>query len=212
VGLAERFAAQLAWPRGGAGRWLGRVMDIANAGVVRQAVDLLAPRDGEVILDAGCGTGAALAEVGRRARCAAFGVDRSEAMIAAAARRLGDAAKLEVGSLEAPWPATARADGVLLLNVLYFCGADATMVRALHTRLRPGGRLVAYVTDRQTMERWPFAHSGIHRLFDAPGLVQVLVEGGFAPARVTVHELPVAGSARGLFAVARREAANVGGP
>jgi len=204
MALARRFAAQLAQPRGLAGRWLGRAMDLANARATRRAVELLQPHDGEVILDAGCGTGAALAEVRRHARCAVFGVDRSEAMIAAASRRLGCTAKLEVGSLEAAWPATARADGVLLLNVLYFAGADGAMVRALHDRLRPGGRLVVYVTHRATMERWPFARSGLHRLFDAGELAQALVDGGFARARVKVHEEPVGGRARGLFGIAQR--------
>lgn len=204
MSLAQRLAAQLAEPRGWAGRWLGRAMEVANAQVNRRAVDLLQPRDGEVILDAGCGTGAALAEVCRRARCAAFGVDRSAAMIAAATRRLGCAAKLEVGCLEAGWPATARADGILLLNVLYFVGPGATMVRTLHDRLRPGGRLVVYVTHRETMQRWAFARAGLHRMFDAPELVQVLADGGFATSRIAVHDTRVAGKVRGLFAVAQR--------
>lgn len=203
MGLSQRFAAQLAQPRGWTGRWLGSAMDLANARVNRRAVDLLQPRDGEVILDAGCGTGAALAEVCRRARCAAFGVDRSEAMIASASRRLGPGVKLEVNSLEAAWPAAARADGVLLLNVLYFAGPDAAMIRALHDRLRPGGRLVAYVTHRATMERWRFARAGIHRMFDADQLEDALVEGGFARSRVEVHEESVGGLARGLFGIAR---------
>lgn len=204
MGLVSRFASQLALPRGRAGKWLGHAMDLANARVTSRAVDLLGPQDGELILDAGCGTGAALAEVFRRAPCSVVGVDRSDAMIAAACRRLGHEAALQVGTVEGLESEAGQIDGVLLLNVLYFCGADAGMVRAVHRRLKPGGRLVAYVTHRATMERWAFARAGFHRLFDQDELAELLVEGGFAPSRITVHEEPVAQFARGLFAVAHR--------
>lgn len=198
------LASQLASPRGWTGNWVGRAMDLANARVNARAIDLLRPQDGDLILDAGCGTGAALAEVFRRASCNAVGIDRSGTMIAAASRRLGEKAALQVGALEALDWASDRADGALLLNVLYFCGPDAAMVRAMHRCLKPGGRLIVYVTHRATMERWAFAAAGYHRLFDECELAQLLVEGGFAPSSVHVHEEPVTRFVRGIFGVARR--------
>ncbi len=177
-------------------------MDLANARVTRTAVDLLAPRQGEHVLDAGCGTGAALAEVRRRAPCVLAGIDRSATMIAAARRRLGPEPWLRTVAVEASPPFVCPFDGVLLLNVLYFSGHDAAMVQALHRQLKPGGRLVAYVTHRETMERWAFARAGLHRLFDECDLAQVLIDGGFAPSRVAVQERPVTSTVRGLFAVA----------
>jgi ubiquinone/menaquinone biosynthesis C-methylase UbiE len=205
VALARRFAGQLALPRGRAGKWLGTAMDMANASVTRRAVELLGPQPGESVLDAGCGTGSALAEVRRRTpACDLIGIDRSETMIDAARKRLGENASLRTGAVEELAPDISGLDGALLLNVLYFCGADAAMVRAVHRRLKPGGRLVAYVTDRATMERWAFARSGLHRLFDRHELPALLVAGGFARAQITVHEERVAHFARGLFAVAYR--------
>jgi len=204
MGLASRLAGQLAAPSGRAGRWLGRAMDLANAKVNARAIDLLRPQKGERILDAGCGTGAALAEVLRRAPCTAMGVDRSETMIDAACRRLGTEAALQVGALEMLGTGAARVDGALLLNVLYFCGPDAAMVRAVHRHLKPGGRVVVYVTHRATMERWAFARAGHHRLFDERELAQLLAAGGFAPSSIAVHEERVARFVRGLFGVARR--------
>ena len=178
-------------------------MDLANARVTRRAIDLLAPRPGELILDGGCGTGAALGEMLQRAPCRVIGLDRSDEMIATARDKLGTQASLRVGTVEdlADGP---ELDGALLLNVLYFCDADAAMVRAVHRRLKPGGRLVAYVTHRATMERWAFARSGFHRLFDGDELARLLAAGGFAPAQIQVHEEPVAHFVRGLFAVAHR--------
>ncbi len=202
--LGRRFAAQLAQPRGRAGAWLGRAMDLANARVNRRAVDILAPQPGERILDAGCGTGAALGEVRRRVRCSLVGIDRSPTMIAAARERLGADAELHVGPIERRAFGAGQANGALLLNVLYFCAPDAGMVRAVHDRLLPGGRLVVYVTDRATMERWAFVHAGYHRLFGVDELAQVLADGGFASSQIEVHDERVVGFARGLFGVAYR--------
>jgi len=204
IDLARRFAGQLADPRGRAGVWIGRAMDLANGAVTRRAVDLLDPQPDERILDAGCGTGAALAEVRRRQQCRLVGIDRSDVMIAAARDRLGSDSEFCVGPIQQMTGDLAPVDGVLLLNVLYFCAPNASMVRAVYDRLRPGGRLVAYVTHRATMERWAFVREGYHRLFNGPGLAQVLADGGFAPSRISVHDEPVNRFVRGLFGVAIR--------
>ena len=168
------------------------------------ATDLLAPQDGEAILDAGCGTGAALAEVLSRADCRATGIDLSDTMAAAARRRLGSRARiLRSGIEDLPFPDESF-DAVLALNVLYFCDHEGRMLRALRRVLRPGGRLVAYVTHRRTMENWPFTRNGIHRLFDETELIEALADAGFARSRISVHEKAITRSVRGLFACAER--------
>lgn len=203
--LSGRFAAQLAHPRGLGGRLLGRAMDLANAGPMRSAVEALDPKTGERILDAGCGTGAALERLRARADCKVYGIDRSEAMVAAARRRLGAGATLAWGDIESLSQHSWRPfDAVLALNVLYFADQGGAMVAALRESLRHGGRLVAYVTHRHAMERWRFAHSGLHRLYDVSGLEDALVEGGFARASISVKDLAVAPGIRGLVARAER--------
>ena len=204
MSLSQRVAAQLAHPRGLSGRLLGRVMDLANDRPVRLAVAALAPRAGERILDAGCGTGAALAAVRAEAPCSLCGVDRAAAMVAAARRRLGDAADIavqDIAGLPGEWPPF---DGVLALNVLYFADPAGSLVAALHRSLRSGGRLVAYVTHRESMKRWGFARAGLHRLYYAAELEAVLVQGGFARALISIKEHTVAPKIRGLIAHAER--------
>ena len=204
MGLARRFAEQLAHPQGAGGRLLGSAMDIANRKPTRLAVDLLDPHDGERILDAGCGTGAALSEVLRRARCTATGIDPSDTMLASARRRLGSGVELMRGRLqELPLPGETF-DAALLLNVLYFCDSEGRMGANLRRVLKPGGRLVAYVTHRDTMKAWPFAHEGLHRLFDAKELTDALAHGGFARKRICVHEMAITRSVRGLLAYAEK--------
>lgn len=178
-------------------------MDLANRAPTRWAIDVLAPRDGECILDAGCGTGAALAQVRARADARLCGIDPSADMIAVARKRHGDAVELIVADTAAMPCAPGGFDAVLALNVLYFCDPENRMVADLLRVLRPGGRLVCYVTARSTMQSWPFVRAGLHRLFDAQGLVGALVGGGFDRDRITVHTRPVARGVTGLLAVAQ---------
>ncbi|MXO58390.1 methyltransferase [Altererythrobacter salegens] len=201
--LAVRLAGQLARPRGLPGTLLGRAMDLANRRCTALAIDLLDPQDGERLLDAGCGTGAALAAVLRRADCLCTGIDPSPAMIAAARRRLGKRVALAPVRIEDLPPSVGPFDAILALNVLYFADDTGAMVRALRRALAPGGRLVGYATHRETMERWSFARAGLHRLFDAPSLISLLEQGGFASSAISVQECAVGPGVRGLLVCAR---------
>lgn len=205
MGLARRFAEQLAHPRGLAGRLLGNAMDVANRRPTRLALDLLDARAGEHILDAGCGTGAALDALCDLAEVHAWGIDPSVTMIAQARTRLGDRARLERCAIEEMHFNDGVFDAVLALNVLYFASRDGSTVRQIHRVLRPGGRLVAYVTRRESMESWPFAREGVHRLFDADELVEELVAGGFAKGQISVREHAITSSVDGLLACATKE-------
>lgn len=202
--LARRLARQLAHPDGITGRLLGNAMDIVNRQPVRLAVDMLVPLAGETILDAGCGTGSAVADMLGRAPCQVTGVDASETMLRAARRRLGRRAAFANARLEELPFAPASFDAVLALNVLYFNDAGNGMLRSLHRVLRPGGRLVAYVTHRDSMMAWPFAREGLHRLYDAAALREALVDSGFVCPRDDVHEVALTRSVTGLFVHAKR--------
>jgi len=202
--FSRRLAEQLARPSGRAGRLLGRAMDVANRRPLRLAVDLLAPRAGERILDAGCGTGAAMAQMLERAPCRPTGVDVSPEMLGVARRRLGTSADYFLGAIATISASAAPYDAILALNVLYFDDADASMVRALHRLLRPGGRLVGYVTDRATMDGWAFAGAGLHRLYDRHALAEAMCNGGFAPDAVRVQEVRITASVQGLLVHAER--------
>lgn len=202
--IARRLAQQLAQPSGLSGRLLGNAMDVVNRKPLQLAVDLLAPADGEDVLDAGCGTGAAMIEMRARAACRITGVDRSETMVAAARRRLDPAMRALCSGIEELPAETASFDAALALNVLYFEGSDHGMLRAFHRVLRPGGRLVAYVTHRESMADWAFAREGLHRLFDDGQLRAAFVDAGFAPGHVEVHEVWITRSIRGLLARAWR--------
>ena len=204
MSLSRRIAEQLARPDGLAGQIIGNVMDVANRKPTRLAVDLLAPRPAEHILDAGCGTGAAIAELLRRAPCRVTGVDPSRTMVHSAQtmlQRKGLRGKAEVHRcrIEDMSFADGSFDAALALNVLYFCDAEGRMLSRLARTLKPGGRVVAYVTHKDAMENWPFAKEGFHRLFDPDSLKGIFLTAGFAPERIAVHEKPVTRSIMGLL-------------
>jgi ubiquinone/menaquinone biosynthesis C-methylase UbiE len=204
MGLARRFAEQLAHPRGFAGRLLGNAMDVANRRPTRLALDLLDARDGERILDAGCGTGAALDLLLDTAAVEAWGIDPSPTMIAQAQTRLGNRARFEQCAIEDMRFGDGSFDAVLALNVLYFAKLDGSTLQQMHRVLRPGGRLVAYVTRRESMASWPFARQGVHRLFETDELVDELAAGGFARTRISVQEHAITSSVDGLLACAAK--------
>lgn len=204
MALSRRLAQQLACPTGTVGRLLGNAMDLANRRPLRLAVDILAPAAGEEILDAGCGTGAAMAAMLERAPCRITGVDASATMVAVARQRLGPGVACVNSTLEALPFAPASFDAALALNVLYFNDDENGMPSALHRMLRPGGRLVVYVTHQDSMAGWPFAREGLHRLYDAGTLRGALLAAGFACERNDVHEIAITRSVKGLFARAWR--------
>jgi len=207
--LAKRLAQQLARPHGIAGKLLGAAMDVVNRRPLELAVNLLDPQDGECVLDAGCGTGAAMAAMLRRAACSMTGADASATMLGAARHRLGDRADYALSRLEDLPFAPGTFHAVLALNVLYFDGAGQPMLRELHRLLRPGGRLVAYVTDKASMAGWAFARQGLHRLYDADELTEAFAVAGFAQDAIEVQDVPISRGVTGLLAKATRTADRV---
>jgi trans-aconitate methyltransferase len=198
--LSHRLAQQLARPHGVVGHWLGRAMDIANRKPTRLALDALNAQPGEAIVDAGCGTGAALAALrDRTPGLSLAGFDPSSAMIMAAQRRLGDWAILEKATTSDQPFASSRFDAVLALNMLYFCDVEGQMLRDLKAMLKPGGRLIAYVTDGASMQDWRLVGAGLHHLWTAASLREALEMAGFAPAGISVHQEVIARRVNGLI-------------
>lgn len=205
--VAHALGRQLAHPQGLAARLVGPAMTLANRAPIRLATDALGARPYERVLDAGCGTGDAirlLAEAG----AIVTGVDRSIAMLDQAARRNRSAVARGQVSLhradfaELPFD-DASFDGVLAANVAYFWAEAHAIVAELRRVLRPGGRLVIYVTDADTMRGWAFAGPETHRHWDRDGLSTALAAGGFATGAIDVRAVRLAFGAQGLIARAR---------
>jgi len=127
-------------------RLYDRFVEPMNAPLRQAARRLLPPEAGSVVLDVGCGTGAALAEY-RESGCTVIGVDPSPAMIEQARTRLGPDADLRlVGGTRIPVD-DASVDLVLISLVLHSVTRDEAtgILREAARVLSPRGHVL--VTD-----------------------------------------------------------------
>jgi SAM-dependent methyltransferase len=204
------IGAQLRKPSGLGGRIAGGVMAFANAKPNALAIASLGLRDGESLLELGCGAGHALHALLRSATTSqAIGLDWSEVMLAGAADR--NRVAIETGRLAlirgdfAALPFRVEStDAILAVNVVYFMGSAAA-VREAHRVLRPGGRIVLYASDRSAMRSWPFAGPATHRLFDRDELAALLLEAEFAADSIRIDIVDAGFGVKGLLAKAHKK-------
>jgi ubiquinone/menaquinone biosynthesis C-methylase UbiE len=205
----QGIGAQLRNPSGLRGRLAGTAMARANAKPNRLALAALGLRDGETLLELGCGSGRALYESLRSSRLAqAIGLDWSETMLAQASRRNRRALQagrcVLVRAAFAHLPVAGEiADAVLAVNVVYFMNSS-TAVREARRVLRPDGRIVIYATDRSAMRHWPFAGRHTHRLYNANRLTALLVDAGFSADRIRIESVNAGFGVAGLLAIAHK--------
>jgi SAM-dependent methyltransferase len=205
----QGIGAQLRNPSGLWGRTAGSVMALANAKPNTLAIAALRVREGESVLELGCGPGRALHGLLRLPLVRVIGLDWSEPMLAQASRR--NRLSLQSGRLVlvrgdfAALPFIDElADAVLAVNVVYFMG-DSAAVREARRMLRPGGRMVFYATDRSAMRHWPVASRHTHRLFDRNRLTALLIDAGFESNCIRVQNVDAGFGVKGLLAVAQKE-------
>jgi ubiquinone/menaquinone biosynthesis C-methylase UbiE len=182
----------------------------------RLAIDALDPRPGETVLELGFGPGWGLRTIAARARGAlVYGVDQSARMLEQA-KRMNEVAVsrgrmvLVQGAFSPlPW-IDEMFHRILLVNVVYFFNSDGQDISEVFRVLRSGGRLVIYVTSRETMEKWPFAGPDTHRTFDACDLSNLLEDAGFRRSHITITHAELALGVKGLIAVAEKSGHSIG--
>jgi ubiquinone/menaquinone biosynthesis C-methylase UbiE len=138
------------------GRQLEALYQIRDAVTRREtARAALAVRQGERVLDVGCGPGFfcvdLLEDVGENGWVT--GLDASPQMLALAARRCGERANVELQEADAtalPVP-DASFDAALCVQVLEYVSDYPTALAELHRALRPGGRALVWDTDWATV-------------------------------------------------------------
>lgn len=209
-GLWHGIGRQLACPSGPLGRLAGRLMGHVNRKPYGLALEALSPQPTDTVLEIGFGPGEGLAALIRQvAHGRVFGLDGSLPMLRSAARRNRVAVTtghltLATGDFRRlPWE-DGTFDAVLAVNVAYFFDGEGQAVGEIARVLRPGGRVVLYVTDRETMRHWPFAGADTHTTYDATDLRALLQRGGFAPDAIEVRAVALPLAVKGLIAMATR--------
>lgn len=121
----------------------------------RESYDLLAATPGSSILEVGCGLGDDAAALARRVAPggSVVAVDGSEAMVEAARQRHGTVAGLSFDIADATRlpHGDGSFDGCRIDRVLQHIADPAAAIREMVRVLRPGGRLVAFDNDWETL-------------------------------------------------------------
>jgi ubiquinone/menaquinone biosynthesis C-methylase UbiE len=206
----ERIGAQLKSPNGQLGRLAGAAMAVINREPNSRSVAALDIGPEDTILELGCGPGMALNQMaGAATRGLVVGLDSSPDMLVLAARRnratmRAGRTRLVLGRFDALPLHSESVDKVLAVNVAYFFRDNADELREVHRVLRPGGRVVVYATDRESMAGWKFAGPETHRLVDTNGLRTAFRLAGFEAGHVTIHKIVMSFNIHGLIAVGEK--------
>jgi SAM-dependent methyltransferase len=193
-------------------------MDLQLQGLGRAALDALAPRPGERVLDIGCGAGATTLELAERVgdRGDVLGVDVSEALLALARDRAAAArarwARFAAADAQVHAFETGRDAAFSRFGVMFFADPQAAFTN-LARALRSGGRL-AFVCWRRPDENPVMTEplmaavaAGLPApppvLADAPGpfafadrdrVAAILAAAGFERVAIAAHDAPIGGS------------------
>jgi ubiquinone/menaquinone biosynthesis C-methylase UbiE len=145
----EFIARQSRRPSGVLGWIIGHIMSFETAATNDKALALLELKEGERVLDVGCGHGRTVERAAGMVGDDGLvvGMDASEEMLRMATRRcqrLIDAGRVRLtlgDSASTPYPDESF-DKVVTVHTLYFWDDPRRHLHELHRVLRPGGRLV----------------------------------------------------------------------
>ena len=173
--MFTRFLArQFARPSGPLGRlWIAPWLDRISRAMNTLALDQLAVKPGDRILEIGFGGGALLLEILAATDAEVYAADISAVAVSRARRRFrGDLHRLhlfQVSAEQIPLP-DAAVDKAVSVNSLYFWpdldGALGELARAI----RPGGTLILCFEPPEELRKWP-GHVHGFRAYSADDLL-----------------------------------------
>ena len=155
---------------------LGKLRERERAAVM----ELLEPRAGDHILDAGCGTGFDAVPLMERG-CLVDGVDISPRMVDSARERGVDAVVADLHDFDLG----RRYDKVLCAGPLEFCESIGRVIERLAAHTAPGGRVVLFFPTPSPLgfvyRAWHRTHGLKIRLYGVAQMSELLRAAGLEP-------------------------------
>lgn len=201
----EWIARQSRRPSGWLGEIVARVMAYETDAVNRAAVEHLAIRPRETVLEVGCGHGRTLARLADSHASFVAGIDPSDVMVGLARNRMRraiEAGRAEVAlapSVAIPHP-DGRFDAAIAVHVVYFWSEPLADLREIRRVLRPGGRLILGYRPRDE-EALAALPATVYALRSVEEIEALLDEAGFVRIRSSERAI---GKARCAFTEAAR--------
>lgn len=201
---------QLKHPHGLMGRIVGHAMCVVNKAPNRQAVKALNIRPDDRVLELGFGPGQAVAMMARHiTEGIIYGIDASGEMLVQAQKRNSVALKegkvrLATGDFPPLSFDDQSLDKILAVNVMYFWRDAPAILAECHRVLRPGGKIVIYVTDAASMQNWKFADRDTHILYTQDDVRVALLQGGFEPNKIKIKTINVMSGVTGIVAITEK--------
>jgi len=139
--------------------------------IIHSLVERLAPRDGSLVADVGCGTGANVAALAHRYRC--IGNDTSAEGIALARQRFPSVRFVQGYAPEALGDAAHEADVTLLTDVIEHVPDDFRLLSSLLAPMKPGAHLLVTVPADESLWSGHDVSFGHYRRYDVARFVAV---------------------------------------
>ncbi|MCE2925554.1 MAG: metalloregulator ArsR/SmtB family transcription factor [Phycisphaeraceae bacterium] len=203
--LAERRTDTQSFFGRVAGQWDSVRDELFGDRATLQALLPLIPHEW-VVADLGCGTGNA-AEVLAPCVSRVIAIDQSEAMLAAAKKRMPGLKNVDFlrGDLEKIPLKDASVDAAVCVLVLHHIEDPLSAMREMARILKPGG--VALIVDMMEHDRQVYKQQMGHRWlgFGVPELIRMFAEVGLQSPRINVLPAHAGAKGPGLFACTARK-------
>lgn len=186
----QAISKQLAHPDGEMGADISNKMNDTNAFITARAIEALAPKTGEFIVELGPGNGELSCElvqtIGQEGCYLGIEISSDMAKAAESTLRAAGVAKIEVhnGTCHDASVMESSIDGLMAVNVLYFVDDLDGLLKRIRPWFRQGGRCVFAIRPERTLNHIGLQDHGF-RIRSPEEIVSAMQPYGFGDISIT---------------------------